>query len=97
MIQTSRFHSNCYHNSASVRLPYTTNDSRVITRFALDLCERLFRPDYQYAKAGVCLYELSNRSYSQFDFFEPGQPNKAFALMAVIDKVNQKYGNGHVF
>jgi DNA polymerase V len=97
MIQTSRFHTNCYKNSASVRLPYATNDSRVITRFALDLCERLFRPGYQYAKAGVCLYELSNRSYSQFDFFEPGQLNKAFDLMSVMDKVNQKYGSGHAF
>lgn len=97
MIQTSRFNQNAYTNSASIKLPYATNDSRVIVKFALELCEKLYKPGYQYAKAGVSLSELSNREYSQFDLFQSGQENKSFKLMATLDKINNRYGAGRLF
>jgi DNA polymerase V len=97
MIQTSRFNQNTYINSASLRFPYATNDSRVIVKFALELCERLYKPDYQYAKAGVGLSELSNSEYSQFDLFQVGQESKSFELMAMVDKINKRYGTGRLF
>jgi DNA polymerase V len=97
MIQTSRFNQNHYINSASLRLPYATNDSRTIVKFCLELCERLYKPSYQYAKAGVGLSELSSRDYSQFDLFESGQTNRSFELMTVMDQVNKRFGTGQLF
>jgi len=97
MIQTSRFHENRYSNSASLVLPYPTNDTRVIIRFAQQVCEHLFKSGYLYAKAGVGLFDLSNIQYKQHDFFEPGQSDQAFKLMSLIDTANRRYGKGKVF
>ena len=97
MIQTSRFNQNYYVNAASLKLPFATNDSRLIVKYCLELCERLYKSGYQYAKAGVGLSELSKREFSQFDFFEPGQTTKSFELMAAIDQVNKKFGTGQLF
>ena len=97
MIQTSRFHQNRYINSASLKLPYPTNDSILLVKYSLKLCEQLYRQGYTYAKAAVSLSELSNTSYSQFDFFERGQTSKSFKLMQVMDDVNKRYGTERIF
>jgi DNA polymerase V len=97
MIQTSRFHEYRYSNSTSLVLPYPTNDSRIIIRLAHQACEHLFRTGYVYAKAGVGLLDLSNVHYKQHDFFEPGQSDRAFKLMNLIDAANLRYGKGKMF
>jgi len=97
MIQTSRFHEHRYNNSASLVLPYPTNDTRIIIRFAQQVCEHLFKSGYLYAKAGVGLFDLSNVHYKQHDFFEPGQSDQAFKLMSLIDTANRRYGKGKMF
>jgi DNA polymerase V len=97
MIQTSRFNERPYSNSASLVLPYPTNDTRIIIQFAHQACEHLFRAGYVYAKAGVGLLDLSNSHYKQHDFFEPGQTDQAFKLMNLIDATNLRYGKGKMF
>ena len=60
--------------------------------------ERLYRPGYQYKKAGVLLTELGPASLVQGDLFSnPAQQERQGALMRVVDSLNQQFGAGTVF
>lgn len=84
-----------YSSSASVRLVNPTQDSRVIVQRTLAQLRSIYRPGYDYAKAGVMLGELVDKTGLQEDLFESssskssdsGKPER---LMAVIDEINLK-------
>jgi len=60
--------------------------------------ERLYRPGYQYKKAGVLLTELGPASVVQGDLFSaPAQQARRRALMRTVDSLNQRFGAGTVF
>ncbi len=52
----------------------------------------LYRDGYSYAKAGVDIVELQDRSHKQNDFFTPGQSQRSEALMVCMDGINTKFG-----
>jgi DNA polymerase V len=65
---------------------------------ALRAVEQLYRPVYQYKKAGVLLTELSPAALVQGDLFsDPAQQERRGALMRVVDSLNQQFGAGTVF
>jgi DNA polymerase V len=79
----------------AVSLPYPTSDTLEVNRWADYLCERMWKPDYQYKKAGVMLTEISPVSHVQGDLLEP----RAIVnekLMGVLDSLNTRYGRGTV-
>lgn len=96
-LQTSHFDDNYYSNSATVQLPYPTDDSRVITAYARHAIEHLFKPGYAYLKSGIGLIDLIDKKYYQRDLFCSGQSMKADALMRVLDATNSKFGRHTVF
>lgn len=82
-----------YSNNASIRLTTPTQDSRVITQQVLSLLRPMYRPGYDYAKAGVMLTDLVNDAAIQEDMFaspSPGQDDRAARLMSVMDEINRK-------
>jgi DNA polymerase V len=84
-----------YSNSASVGLitPTPTQDSRVIVQQVLSLLRPMYRPGYDYAKAGVMLSDLVKEAAIQEDLFASpslGQDDRAARLMSVMDEINQK-------
>jgi DNA polymerase V len=82
-----------YSNSASVGLITPTQDSRVIVQQVLSLLRPMYRPGYDYAKAGVMLSDLINEAAIQEDFFaspSPGQDDRAARLMSVMDEINRR-------
>lgn len=81
--------------SMAVPLTYPTNDSLEVNRWAAYLCERIFKPGYQYKKAGVMLSEITPASQCQGDLLEPG-PAINDRLMQALDTLNQRYGRGTV-
>ncbi|UZE97500.1 Y-family DNA polymerase [Alkalimarinus alittae] len=95
-IQTSRFSKQAYSNSCTVSLPYPTNDSRVIIGTAIKASDALFREDYDYARAGVGLLELTHSKHFQNDFFQ-NDSEQAIKLMSTVDQMNKRYGNGCLF
>jgi len=75
-----------------VKLPHLTNDTREIAVAASAALVPIFRAGLRYKKCGIGLMDVRTRKYEQQDFFEPEQSDQARKLMAVLDKVNQRYG-----
>jgi DNA polymerase V len=96
-LQTNRFRKELpqYMPSLAVPLPYPTNDSLEVNRWASYLCERMFKPEYQYKKAGIMLSEITPVTRRQSDLLEPETTSNAH-LMLALDKLNQRYGRGTV-
>jgi DNA polymerase V len=89
-IETSRFHTDPYHRSAVVQLPYATNDSRTVAKAARAVVPQLFRPGLPYGKAGVGLIELYEESPQQMHFFHNYQTPQSRRLMEVMDVINER-------
>ncbi len=96
-LQTNRFRKDLpqYMPSLAVPLPYSTNDSLEVNRWASYLCERMFKDGYQYKKAGIMLSEISPVTRRQADMLEPETTSNA-NLMQALDSLNQRYGRGTV-
>lgn len=80
-----------YNMSITVDLPFPTNSSIEISRFAIDALKRIYKPGYGYKKAGLIVMELSPEAYKQTTLFENSDP-KHLDLMAIMDKLNKSYG-----
>lgn len=96
-LQTNRFRKDLpqYNPSLAVPLPYPTNDSLEVNRWADFLCERMFKDGYQYKKAGIMLSEISPVAHRQGDLLEPA-PQSSQRLMQALDGLNRRYGRGAV-
>lgn len=82
-----------YSKAITIPLPSPTDDTRQLVKVALWAIERLYQPQFNYAKAGVCLSELIPRTSAQFDFFTLGQSTgKSAKLMSTMDSINAKMG-----
>lgn len=96
-LQTNRFRKDLpqYNPSFTLPLPQPTNDSLVMNRWADYLVGRLFKPEYEYKKAGVMLGEITPVSQYQADWLEPSQATNT-RLMDALDGLNKKFGRGTV-
>lgn len=94
---TNRFRKELpqYAPCLAVPLPYPTNDSMEVNRWAAFLCERMFKPDYQYKRAGIMLSEISSVTHSQGDLLETALADNQ-KLMEALDNLNARYGRGAV-
>ena len=95
-IRTNPFKSDApqYSRSASIRLIQATQDSRVVVKESIGLLRKLYQEGFDYAKAGVLLSGLVDKTGLQSDFFQsatdPSPHSKqSERLMAVIDQVNR--------
>lgn len=96
-IRTNPFRADVpqYSRSVSVNLVNPTQDSRLIVQQALRQLRSMYRPGYDYAKAGVMLGDLVDKTGRQRDMFEstPTDENtdeRSRRLMAVMDEINRK-------
>lgn len=97
-IQTNPFKSNQpqYYNSTSIKLPTATALTPKLIGEAFKLLERIYRPGYEYKKAGIFLNDLSKNTFIQQDFFGTFDSLKEIELMSTIDSLNRFYGKGTV-
>ena len=80
-----------YNASTVIKLPYPTNSSIEISRFASEGLERIFKQGYQYKKAGVIIMDFKPEDEIQLNLFENSNP-KHRQLMKVIDNTNAAFG-----
>jgi DNA polymerase V len=83
-----------FANGVVVDLPYPTDDVRLLTKAAVDALERVYRPGFKYSKAEVMLLNLCQPGEYTDDLFAVSQPSEATKVMAVLDKINGRWGRG---
>lgn len=93
-LETNRFRKDApqYVNQTEVRLPVATDDTLELTRHAQDALSRLFCSGYAYKKVGVWLSGLVRPHAVQQDLFHEDPAPRRPGLMAVMDRVNARYG-----
>ncbi|KRW59916.1 translesion error-prone DNA polymerase V subunit UmuC [Pseudomonas sp. TTU2014-080ASC] len=83
-----------YARGLICELPYPTDDTRVITKAAVEGVEQIFRVGHAYAKAEVLLIDLCQRGEYTDDLFATTQPAAAEKVMKVMDTINARWGKG---
>jgi DNA polymerase V len=82
-----------YSNGMTIPMPSPSDDSRQLVKIALWALKRIYRPGFNYAKAGVMLSEILPKAGVQNDLFsQPATNLKSEALMSAIDAINRKMG-----
>ena len=82
-----------YSNGMTIPLPTATDDSRQLVSVVLWALKQLYKPNFDYAKAGVMLGDLVPAAGVQTDLFSQKQQTpKASNLMATMDSINRKMG-----
>ena len=78
----------------AVPLVTPTDNSLIVNRWASLLIDQLWRSEYAYKKAGVMLSEITPNTQRQDDLFAEADSAEESKLMAVLDRVNQRFGRG---
>jgi DNA polymerase V len=94
-IRTSPFRTQDrqYANEAYVNLPQPTDDTGILLQHAEKGLKQIFKPGYQYKKAGAMLYDLYDNQAYQLSLFQSSSSGST-KLMKALDKINAKFGRG---
>ena len=105
-VTTSPFRKNDRQHSPSATIPLVrpSADTRVIIGTAVRALQAMYRPGFNYAKAGVMLVDLRPQGQQQgeLDLFAAGNepPGATSAnperLMDAVDALNRRFGRGAV-
>lgn len=81
-----------YSQGITIPLPQATDDTMALVRVALWGLKRIYRPGYEYQKAGVTLAEIVPAHALQLDMFSRESRSRLTSRMDVLDAVNRKMG-----
>ena len=97
-IRTSPFRRDDKQYSRSVTVPLRrpTSDTSLLVQAAVQGVKAAFRPGFNYAKAGVMLLDLQDASVEQQELALDDEPADRSALMATVDRLNDRYGRGAI-
>ena len=85
-----------YEANREVKLDVPTNSTDLLLPPALKAAEAIFKPGFQYYKAGVYTPELVEADLIQPNLFDVSTDNKHERLMQTLDRINQKLGTGSI-
>ena len=82
-----------YYNIETLPFPVPTADTIEITKAAMRLVDRIFKPGIRYKKSGVVLGKISQDTAVQQDIFDPikNRPER-LELSKTLDHLNHRYG-----
>ncbi len=80
-----------YRNSCALTLPYVTNSSITLSRYAILGLRKIFKENIAYKKAGVMIMGLSPTEKRQLSLFENNNV-KHVALMKSLDQIHKRFG-----
>lgn len=80
-----------YSRSYALKLPYATNSSIELAKFAEQALKIIFKEGYAYKKAGVIVQDLVAQDNVQVKLFE-NSDKRHLALMEAMDHLNGKWG-----
>lgn len=103
LVVSFRSASTQYSRLLVVPLRRPTSDTAAITSAAMQGLRAIFKPDFDYAKAGVMLLNIGSSDTEQFELdldandcrsTSTRAPEARPRLMAALDLVNDRYGRG---
>jgi DNA polymerase V len=97
-VRTSLFRQDAqYSRSICMPLRRPTADTGALVSAAVTELKAIFRPSFNYAKAGVMLMDLQADTVSQgeLDLESDDRPDHS-KLMTTLDGLNQRFGKGTV-
>jgi DNA polymerase V len=96
-VQTNYFREELqqYSRNIVVKLPYPTNSSIEIAKFAVVGLKEIFKAGYQYKKCGVIVMDIAPDMPNQLNLFENSNPRHK-ELMKAVDRINRSIGEDKV-
>ena len=80
-----------YSRNIVIKLPFPTNSSIELARFATLALKRIFKQGYAYKKAGVIVQDFTQADSLQQNLFE-NRDQRHIPLMQSMDTLNMRYG-----
>jgi DNA polymerase V len=80
-----------YRNSCVLTLPYASNSSITLSKYAVWGLHKIFKEGIQYKKAGVMLMGLTPTATRQLPLFG-GEEVKHLAVMQALDRIHKRFG-----
>lgn len=84
-----------YSRNMVLKLPFPTNSSIELAKFATQALKRIFKTGYAYKKAGVIVQDFTQANRLQQTLFE-NRDERHVELMKTIDKMNTQFGQQKV-
>ena len=85
-----------YSRSLIIPLRRPTDDSVVLVNAAVRGIGAIYRPGFNFAKAGVILLDLQDGSIEQGELDLEPEPQTRGHLMGTLNKLNDRFGRGTV-
>ncbi len=90
-----------YSNAITIKLPQPTAYTPELVAQAYKGLEKIYRPGYKYAKAGVMVMGLQSENARQLNLWGNGEGDPATLernkkLMEVVDIINEQMGRGTI-
>ncbi len=82
--------------SKTISLPVATNDNIELVKYAILCLNAIFKPEFQYKKAGVIVEGLQDEAQIQGNIFDKTDRKKQHKLFQAIDKLNHEFGRDKV-
>lgn len=80
-----------YRNGTLLGMPFATQSSLSISKYALKGLEQIYKSGIQYKKAGVMVTGIVPKTAQQLTLFD-GEDSRHDALMQQIDSLHRKFG-----
>jgi len=95
-LSTNRFKPDTpqYSNNLLMVLREPTASTPTLIKRSLHGLEKIYRPGFEYKKAGVMLAEIMPEAYRQGNLFNQGRDDRN--LMGALDSINAKWGQSTV-
>lgn len=81
-----------YGNGAVISLPYATNSSIIISKYASEALESIYKSNFKYKRAGVIVSGILAENTEQLNIFEQEDPQHK-EIMQALDFINHKFGS----
>ena len=96
-IKSNRYQKNKsqYRNGVVMTLPYGSNSSITISKYAVEGLKKIYKKGIEYKKAGVIVLGLVPNNKTQLNFFEKENP-KHQVLMKTLDFITKKEGSNKI-
>ncbi len=85
-----------YSNTATYSSTYPTDSNQEIQHWALKTLERIYKPHYEYRRAGIILSGLVPAEKLTKRMFDDERFEQQHKLMKAMDEINRKFGKDTV-